>query len=168
MSKLTSTLGYTAAALTTAAAIFAPFVLIGLFARGVAATGMQIEPVFSGGTIIHRLPRPGYHIEVYQPVRPHGILSRVEPFIQLAWTSAAALPAHISDSVDIDNDGQPDLQVSFDVPTNARSRPRADVTALSPQFRSGKVPDDSANPFASLLERTRDRVILRVERIQRP
>jgi hypothetical protein len=168
MSKLTSTLGYTAAALTIAGTILAPFVLIGLFARGVAATGVQIDPAYSGGTISHRLSRPGYDIEVYLPVRPHGLLSRVEPFVQLAWTPAAALPAHISDSVDIDDDGQPELQVSFDVPTNAQSRPRAEVTALSPRFRSGKVPDDNANPFASLLERTRDRVILRVERFQGP
>jgi hypothetical protein len=168
MSRITSTLGYAAAALTMAGTIFAPFVLFVLFARGVAATGIQVDPVFSGGTISHRLARGGYHIDVYQPVRPHGLLSRVEPFVQLSWTPAAALPAHISDMIDIDNDGQPDLQVSFNVPTNAQSRPSADVTALSPRFRSGKVPDDSANPFASLLERTGDRVILRVERIQRP
>ncbi len=42
MQRLKPILGYTAAALTIMAAVLTPFVLIGLFTRGVAATGVRV------------------------------------------------------------------------------------------------------------------------------
>src|SRR5512146_2534464 len=113
MRKLKSALGYTAAVLTLIAAVLIPFLLMDVFTRGVAATRLRIDPAYSGGEASHTLNRGAYRIVVNRPVRKTAPLQRLQPFVQLTWKPASALPQNVSDAVDIDGDGTPDAAVKF-------------------------------------------------------
>ena len=53
-----------------------PFVLFPLFTRGVAATGIEVDPVYSGGETARIIEKDGYRIIVNQPVRSRAPLAR--------------------------------------------------------------------------------------------
>ncbi len=160
MKRIVPLLAYTAAALTVAAAILTPFVLMPLFVRGVAALGLHTDEVYSGGEVTHSLVRPGYHIDVYRPVVPKAWLSATPAFVQVAWAPASRLPARVADEVDIDGDGRPDLSVSFAVPANPDATLHADVTSRSPLVASAH--EIRRQSFAAAIVRVGDRIILRV------
>jgi hypothetical protein len=103
MQRLKAVLGYTGAVLTVAAMLVMPFVLFPLFQRGVAATGVEVDPVYTGGGIARTIAKDGYRIIVNQPVRSRALLARPAAFVQLAWAPAGALPARITDEVDLDD-----------------------------------------------------------------
>lgn len=117
--KLTAKLGYTGAGVTVLAAVLAPFLLYGLFTRGFSSLGLHVDEMYSGGPKVRTIQAAGYTIEIHQKVSPH-MMQRETPFVQLDWRPASALPPHVSDVVDIDGDGKPDIQVSFDVPKDRR------------------------------------------------
>ncbi len=152
-------LAYTAAGLTLAAAALTPFLLIGAFSAGVAHAGLHIDPAYSGGTVARILARPGYNITVYQPVRPH-LLQRVDPFVQVAFSPTGSLPARVSDEVDLDGDGQPDVRISFRVPGDPHARPQGEVVALNDRYRSFSMPGRYS--FSQLLVRSGDAIVVRV------
>ncbi len=153
-------LAYAAASLTIVVAILTPFVLIGAFTHGVAAIGLRIDPVFSGGDAAYTVARPGYRIVVNHPVVPQAPLSGVPAFVQLAWEPASALPARVSDEVDVNGDGRPDLIVAFAVPRDVATPLTADVRPTGPVVvPTGVVHRDS---LALLIARVGDRVVLRV------
>ena len=160
MGRLTSGLGYTGAALTTLVMLASPFVLFGSFTRGVAATGVRVDPVYSGGAPARVLARGGYRIVVNRPVRPRGPLDPVRPFVQLAWLPADSLPAHVADEVDLDGDGRADLVARFDVPRDPRAALHVDVQPLGPAVQA--LRDVSRDSFSALIARVGDRVIVRV------
>lgn len=160
MRRLTAILGYTGAGLTVAAMLVTPFVLFGVFTQGVAATGVRVDPVYSGGEPWQTLVRGGYRIVVNRPVFPQALLPQAGPFVQLAWIPAQALPEHVSDEVDIDGDGRTDLIARFDVPRDPRLPLRVDVTPTGDKvLPMRRVSRDS---FSSLIARVGDRVVLRV------
>jgi hypothetical protein len=160
MRRLKPVLGYTAAALTVIAAVLIPFLLIDLFTRGVAATGVRIDPSFSGGEANYTLDRGAYRIVVNRPVRKTAPLERLEPFVQLTWKPASALPPHVSDAVDIDGDGKPDASVTFAVPRDVKVPLRAEVAALTQAVEpTGTITRES---FSSVIARVGDTIILRI------
>src|SRR5512146_508794 len=116
MIRLKLVLAYSAAALTVLAMILAPFVLFGVFTRGVAALGLHVDDTYSGGAVALTTQRSGYRIEVNRPVEPKAVLPQVGPFVQLAWAPADRLPARVEDEVDVDGDGRADLRAVFTVP----------------------------------------------------
>ncbi len=152
---------YTASGLTIGAALLTPFVLIDVFTRGVAALGVRVDPVYSGGDVAYRLAREGYVVVVHRPVVPQGPLTRTSPFVQIEWQQASALPARISDEIDIDGDGHADLAVAFDVPRDTAAPLSAEVRALTAAIAAERavVRRDS---FESLITRVGDRIVLRV------
>jgi hypothetical protein len=157
--RILSILAYTGAGLTLLIAVCIPFVLMGVFSNVVAHAGLHIDATYSGGTIARTIQRDGYRIMVYQPVQPR-LLERVEPFVQIVFEPADSLPARVSDEIDLDGDGRPDVRVSFSVPADAGAKMRGDVTALNKGYVSlTNVSDES---FSRMVVRTGDKIVVRV------
>jgi hypothetical protein len=157
--RILSILAYTGAGLTLLVAVCVPFVLMGVFSNVVAHAGLHIDAAYSGGTIARTVQRNGYRIVVYQPVQPR-LLERVEPFVQIVFEPVDSLPARVSDEVDLDGDGRPDVRVSFTVPADASAKMRGDVTALNGSYVSlGNVSDES---FSRMVVRAGNQIVVRV------
>ena len=126
MKSATSTLGYTAAGMTMIAAILVPFLLIGLFAKGVTKLGLHVDEMYSGGPTVRTVQEQGYTIDIHRAAYPH-MLQTEKAFVQLDWKPISVLPEHVSEIVDIDGDGQADVRVSFDVPKDPKATLRVNV-----------------------------------------
>jgi hypothetical protein len=155
MKRLRSILGNTGAVLTLALAVIAPFLLYGWFQAAIGAARLHIDPTYSGGEISHVIQRPGYRIVVNRPVPRRSPLQRIGPFIQLAWTPAASLPAHLSDDVDLDGDGAPDVRVAIDSHNLV-----VDVTPLTARYRP--MHSQGVTSFSALIARVQDALVVRI------
>jgi len=166
MPRLTATFGYFGAALTVAVMLVMPFLLFNLFTHAVAATGVRVDAVYGGGDSARVELRSGYRIVVNRPVLPTAPFSRAVPFVQLAWTPVGALPAHVSDEVDVDGDGRADVRADFDVPRDPTAPLHVDVTALGDKVRSlqrvSRQGRSVLQGISALAVRVNDRVVLRV------
>lgn len=160
MTRLRSVLGYTGAILTLLAAILTPFVLLGWFQQAIGSAGLRIHPMYSGGEVVHVIQREGYSIRVNQPVLREKPTERFEPFVQLAWTPAKNLPAHVADEVDLDADGQTDLLVRFDVPKDPSGALTVDVTAKSGRARTMRA--QGTTSMYALIAHVKDAIVVRV------
>ena len=160
MTRLRSVLGYTGAILTLLAAILTPFVLLGWFQQTIGSAGLRIHPMYSGGEVVHVIRREGYSIRVNQPVPREKATERFEPFVQLAWTPAKNLPAHVADEVDLDADGQTDVLVQFDVPKDPSGSLTVDVTAKSGRAQTMHVQGTSS--MYALIAHVKDAIVVRV------
>ena len=157
--RMIAVLPYVGAALTLVIAICVPFFLFGAFTKAIAHAGLHVDATFSGGTVARTIERNGYQIDVYQPVWPRA-LQRVEPFVQIVFIPADALPAQVSEEIDLDGDGQPDVRVSFVVPADSHAPLRGGVTALNSKYQSlANVGGDS---YSRLVVRMDNQVIVRV------
>jgi hypothetical protein len=160
MNRLKVILGYSAAGLTVLASVLTPFLLMNLFSRGVGATGVRIDPVYSGGDKAYTIARPGYQIVVNRPVLETGLLRRNKPFVQLTWKPAAALPVRVSEEIDLDGDSKPDVAVTFDVPKFPQAELRVDGKPLTPlALPMVNVGKDS---FSSVIVRVGETIVVRV------
>jgi hypothetical protein len=125
----------------------------------VAHAGLHIDATYSGGTIARTIQRNGYRIVVYQPVKPR-MLERTGPFVQIVFEPADALPAQVSDEIDLDGDGRPDVRVSFNVPADANAKMHGDVTALNGGYISlTNVSDES---FSRMVVRAGNKIVVRM------
>jgi hypothetical protein len=158
--KIREKLGYTAAGLTVLAAVLTPFLLMtGLFTKGFAALGLHVDEMYSGGPKVRTIKTGAYSIDIHRPVSPH-LLQSEKPFVQLDWRPVRALPAHVSDAVDVDGDGRPDVRVSFDVPKDPKTPLRVDVEALNPHYEAMR--DVGKERFSKLIVRVDDAILVRV------
>ena len=157
--KLRAILGYTAAALTVLAALLTPFLLMGTFSKGFVALGLHVDEMYSGGQKVRSIPMGAYSIDVHRPVYPHFLQSE-KPFVQLDWSPVSALPQHVSDAVDIDGDGQPDIRVSFDVPKDPKAPLRVNVDSLSPRYQA--MQNAGKERFSRLIVRVDNAILVRV------
>jgi hypothetical protein len=152
-------LAYTGAGLTVFAAVLIPFFLYGVFTKGFSSLGLHVDEVYSGGPTVRTIQAAGYNIDIHRPVSPH-MFQREKPFVQLDWRPASTLPAHVSDLVDIDGDGKPDVHVSFDVPKDPKAPLRVNVEPLNRRYEAmrnvGKV------KFSALIVRVDDAVLVRI------
>jgi hypothetical protein len=155
-----SFLGYSVAGLAIVAMLVMPFVLLPLFTRAVAATGVHVDPVYSGGSVVRAVERPGYRIEIGGAVRSAAPLSRITPFVQLTWTPADSLPAHVADEVDLDGDGRADARVTFEVPRDPAAPLFVDVVPLGPGVKP--LAHASRESFSGLIARVDRRIVVRV------
>jgi hypothetical protein len=160
MKRLRGILGYTVAVLTIAVAVIGPLFWFGFFSRAAARTSLRIDPRYTGGEPARTLARETYQIVIYKPVLKRAPLSATGSFVQIVWKPASALPATISEPLDLDGDGQPDCVVSFQVPRDPQAKLRVDVKPLNAlvQPMSG-VGRDS---FSSLIARVNDTIVVRV------
>ena len=157
--KLRATLGYTVAGLTVAAAMLTPFLLMGTFAKGVAALGLKVDEVYSGGPKVCTIQEGAYSIGIHRVVVPH-MLQNEKPFVQMDWSPVSALPAHVSEAVDIDGDGQPDVRVSFNVPKDAKAPLRVDVEPLNGRYEA--MQNAGKERYSRLIARVDDAILVRV------
>jgi hypothetical protein len=160
MKKLTSVLGYTAAVLAIAVAVLTPFLLMDLFTHGVAATGVRIDPVYAGGEPERTIAMSGYQVVVHRPVHSKALLGDTASFVQLSWKPAAALPARVSDEIDLDQDGKPDLVAVFDVPRNPKAELRVDLKPLTALVRP--MSNVGVASMSSLISRAGDSIVVRI------
>ena len=159
MKMPTAKLGYTAAGLTVFAAVLAPFLLWGLLTKGFSSLGLHVDEVYTGGAKIRTVQAAGYTIDIHRQVSPH-LFQREKPFVQLDWKPASALPPHVSDVVDIDGDGKPDIRVSFDVPRDAKTPLRVDVEPLNPRYEA--MQNVGKDKFSALIVRVDDAILVRI------
>jgi hypothetical protein len=159
MRTLMAKLGYSAAGLTVCAAVLAPFVLYGMFTKGFVSLGLHVDEMYSGGPKIRTVQATGYTIDIHRQVSPH-MWQREKPFVQLDWKPVSALPAHVSDLVDIDGDGQPDVRVTFDVPKDPKVPLRVNVDSLNPRYEAMR--NVGKQKFSDLIVRVDDAILVRV------
>ena len=157
--KIQAKLGYTAAGLTVLVAVLTPFLLYGVFTKGFAALGLHVDEMYSGGPKVRTVKTAAYSIDIHRPVFPH-MLQTENPFVQLDWRPVSALPGHVSDVVDVDGDGQPDVRVSFDVPKDAKTPLRVNVEALNPHYEAMR--NVGKERFSKLIVRVDDAILVRV------
>jgi len=157
--KLRPILGYTAAAMTLLAALLTPFLLMGLFSNGFVALGFHVYDMYTGGPKERTIPMGAYSIDIHRPVYPH-MLQTEKPFVQLDWTPVSALPQHVSDAVDIDGDGQPDVRVSFDVPKDPKAPLRVDVDSLNPRYQA--MQHAGKEKYSRLIVRVDKAILVRI------
>ncbi len=157
--KLRAILGYTAACATLLVAALTPFLLMGYFSNGLAALPLHVDEVYSGGPKVREVQMGDYSIAIHRPVRPH-FLQTEKPFVQLDWTPASALPPHVSDMVDIDGRGQPDILVSFDVPSDPKAPLRVNVEPLIPRYQA--MHSVGKDKFSRLIVRVDNAILVRV------
>ncbi len=157
MKRTKSILGYTAAALTIMASVLIPFVLIDLFTKGVAATGVHVDPSFSGGDVRAVLDRGGWKIAIHQPVVRRSPLGRIGPFVQVGFAPAKALPPRVLEDLDLDGDGKPDIRVSF----ATTGELRANIAALD-TARYQSVSNIGRGEFDRMIARVGDGILVRV------
>jgi len=155
----TSKLGYTAAGMTVLAAVLVPFLLMGLFTKGFTKLGLHVDEMYSGGPTVRTIQEDGYTVTIHKAVYPH-LLQTEKPFVQLDWKPVNALPQHVSDAVDVDGDGQPDVRVSFDVPKDPKTPLRVDVDALNPRYQAMR--NVGKRKFSELIVRVDDTILVRV------
>ena len=156
--RILSILAYTGAGLTLLIAVCVPFVLIGIQQRGGARGAAYRRDVHRRHDCADD-PAEGYRIEVYQPVQPR-MLERTEPFVQIVFEPADALPARVNDEIDLDGDGRPDVRVSFSVPADTNAKMHGDVTALNGGYVS--LSNASDESFSRMVVRTGNKIVVRV------
>jgi hypothetical protein len=152
-------LGYTAAGLTVFAAALVPFVLYGALTKGFSHLGLHVDEMYSGGPTVRTIQATGYTIDVHRQVAPH-MWQHEKPFVQLDWRPVGALPSHVSELVDVDSDGKPDLRVNFDVPKNPKATLHVNVEALNPRYEP--MHNVAKEKFSALIVRVDDAILVRV------
>lgn len=157
--RVLAVLAYIGAGLTLAFAICVPFYLMGAFSTVVAHAGLRVDDKFTGGKVAQSFVRKGYTIRVYEPVWPR-MLERTEPFAQMVFEPASALPAQVNEAVDLDGDGEPDVRVQFAVPRDASVKIHGDVIALNEGYES--LANVSNESFSRMVVRVGDRIVVRV------
>ncbi len=78
----------------------------------------------------------------------------------LDWTPVKALPAHVSDVVDVDGDGQPDVYVSYDVPQTPKAPLRVNVEPLNRRYEAMR--NVGKERFSKLIVRVDDAILVRI------
>jgi hypothetical protein len=158
--RLTTILGYTLAVLTIAVALLGPLFWFGFFSRAAAKTSLRIDPTYTGGEPARTISRGSYEIIIDKPVPKRAPLSPTGSFVQIVWKPASALPASVSEALDLDGDGQPDCEVSFQVPRDPKAKLLANVKPLNNLVQPTNTV--AKDPFASLIARVNDTIIIRV------
>jgi hypothetical protein len=160
MKRLTTILGYAVAVLTIAVAVVGPLIWFGFFTRAAAKTSLRIDPAYTGGEPSRTIAHDSYQVVIYRPVPKRAPLSPIGPFVQVVWKPASALPATVSESLDLDGDGRPDCEVSFQAPRDPRAKLFVNVKPLNSLVQPmNAVSKDS---FASLIARVNDTIVVRV------
>lgn len=117
MSKITTIIGYTLAALAV------PLVLV-TFIGGqfwaetlVSVTGITVSPWVTGGEVARQVNHGAYQTSIHRPVFDWLIGQRPDGFVQVDWAPLGALPVQIVEDVDFDGDGQRDFHIVVDTQT---------------------------------------------------
>jgi len=131
MPKIRSIVGYMWA-IAAIIVVLATFLGSGFFSRAlVAATGVKISPVYSGGEVVKSVDHGSYRAFIHRPVFDALIGEKSEGFIQLNWEPLAGLPPVIEESVDYNGDGKEDFSIRIDTKTGESSLTRVNPLVMS-------------------------------------
>jgi hypothetical protein len=158
--RILAVLSYGGATLSLIVAACTPFVLLGAFSQAVARTGIHVDAVYSGGVIARTVLRSAWQIDIYRPVEPRA-LQDADPFVQIAFRPATALPRRFTDEIDLDGDGRPDIRVQLLIPKDPSARPSGEVIALNPIYRSFRMPGNEIG-FSELIAQSNGAMLVRV------
>ena len=161
MNKLKSRLGYVAAGGTLVAMLVTPFVLIRLFTRLVASTGVSPDETFRGGELRERIDHGGYSVEIYRPVKPRALVPSTSAFVQVKFAPEGALPPHVHEALDVDGDGSPDAWVDFGVPADHRAPLYVDAEPIGAS-KVRALRHVSRDSLDSLIARVQDGIVVRL------
>jgi hypothetical protein len=148
-------LGHSGAIAALVIAVLGPFLLFGLFQKGIGAMGLKIHPSFSGGAVSRVVQRDGYRILINERVGRTTPWQRVDPFVQASWAPVSALPAAVSDEVDVDGDGKPDFRVAF-----KPAELVVDAVALNPRYQASH--SAGITSFSAMIARVNDAIVVRL------
>ncbi|MGA2447328.1 MAG: hypothetical protein ABTD50_01490 [Polyangiaceae bacterium] len=156
---ISSVLGYAAAVASLAILASAPL-LIPFVASRIGATGVTIDPVYSGGAVVRTVSTESFHISIHRPVARRGLLARKKPFVQIDFAPVENVPAFVDEPIDIDGDGKPDLRVRFRNSTDPHALLEADFLSLDPRVpeRRGVTRGD----LSALIVRLPEALVVRV------
>jgi hypothetical protein len=140
MKKLKAILG------TILAALMLPVVIVTFMSLGplsellVKSTGIQVSPWFTGGEVAQTIEHEKYNTQIHRPIFDALIGERKEGFVQVVWLPKLILPDTIEETIDYDNDGQPDFQVTLHTDTKtAEWQPLTDqALGLDGPYRIGE------------------------------
>jgi hypothetical protein len=144
----------------TQCAFFCPFGAFQSLFNKVNVFDIRIDRSYSGGDPLRTIDQGGYRVVVHQPVWRRWPLERRDSFVQLTWRPVSAVPARISDEIDLDGDGKPDLRAAFDVPRDPNAGLRVDVTPLTPRVEP--MTGVGKQSLSCLIARVNDSIVLRV------
>lgn len=111
--KLRQAAGYAWAAAAFAAALAALTSYEDL-GRALAATGLRISPVFSGGEIARTIDRKSYSIFIHRPVFDSLLREKKDGFVQIDWGPYEALREKLTEKLDLDGDGREESVLELD------------------------------------------------------
>ena len=130
MRKVKSFLGYTWA-VTAIIIALATFFGQSYFSRTLAsATGVTINPWYSGGEIMKTVDHVNYKTAMHRPVFDALIGQTKEGFIQINWEPAVSLPQIISEGFDYNNDGKEDFTVTLNTTTGEAKLTKSNPAVL--------------------------------------
>ena len=115
MKTLRSILGYSAAALSILIMV-ATFPSIGILGEPlVTATGLTLSPNYTGGEVMRTIDHGTYQTQIHRPVFDDTLIGeRKRGFVQVSWRPLVALPAHIDEEIDVDEDGTADFRIQVE------------------------------------------------------
>lgn len=130
MDKLRAIWGYVVAALGVPL-LLATFMGMDVWAPLlVSATGVTVSPWFTGGEVARTIDHGDYRTEIHQPVFQALIGERREGFVQVKWTPTGLLPKQIDETLDYNDDGQPDFRVLLDTQALAATLTPLNATVM--------------------------------------
>ncbi|MGV8058137.1 MAG: hypothetical protein AB2L12_08965 [Smithellaceae bacterium] len=117
MKTIKSFLGYTWA-VTAFIIALATFLGNDFFGRTLAAaTGVTVNPWYTGGDIIKSVDHGKYRTLMHRPVFDSLIGQKKTGFIQINWEPAAGLPQIINEGFDFDSDNKEDFRLILNTTT---------------------------------------------------
>ena len=117
MKKIKSFIGYIWAAAAIIIALATFFGQSYLSRTLASATGVTVNPWYSGGEVIKTIDHGNYKTTMHRPVFDYLIGETKEGFIQINWEPATSLPQIISEGFDYNNDGKEDFVVALNTTT---------------------------------------------------
>lgn len=113
MNKLKAVLGYLIAALMV------PVIIVTLMGMGsiakwlVDVTGVEISPWSTGGEVVRTIDHGSYETRIHRPIFDALIGQKRQGFVQVVWAKTETLPETLTESIDYDDDGQADFEVTL-------------------------------------------------------
>lgn len=75
--------------------------------------GWQANSFYNGGPEVHRIERESYSLTIHEAQFQEYLFKRNRGYIQVQWHWRGEVPNQIDEDLDLNQDGQVDIQISF-------------------------------------------------------
>ena len=113
MNKLKAILGYIIAALMVPVVIITLMGMAPLAELLVEITGVEISPWSTGGEVVRTIDHGSYETRIHRPIFDALIGQKRQGFVQIVWAQTEALPETLAETIDYNDDGQADFQITL-------------------------------------------------------